>query len=89
MATTGWFVPNDEAPQCPGLGAEVAEGPESEAGGSSAPLPTWGVLTIYVLLCYRLFCCLHLLLCSNRLTSFLFFLQILWLEIGRARECRG
>ena len=39
MVTTGWFVPGDEAPQYPGLGAEVVEDPESEAWGSSAPLP--------------------------------------------------
>ena len=42
MATTGWFVPIDEDPLCSGPGAEAVEDPESEAGGSSAPLPDAG-----------------------------------------------
>ena len=42
MATTGWFVPGDEDPQRSGPGAEAVEDLESEAGGSSAPVPDAG-----------------------------------------------
>ena len=42
MARTGWFASGDDAPPCPGLGVEVMEDPESEAGGSFAPPPDVG-----------------------------------------------
>ena len=42
MAKTGWFIPGDDVPRRPVLRAEVMEGPESEAGGSSAPIPNAG-----------------------------------------------
>ena len=42
MATNGWFVPSDEGPQHARPSAEVVEDPESEAGGSTAPLSDAG-----------------------------------------------
>ena len=42
MATTGWFVPEDKAPRRPTPSTEAMENPESEAGGSSTPLPDAG-----------------------------------------------
>ena len=55
MATTGWFVPEDEAPRRPCPGSEAVEDPESEAGGSSVPLPDAGGTNNIRTLFYRSF----------------------------------
>ena len=68
MARTGWFVPSDDVPSCPGPDAGATGDPESEAGGSSAPSPDAGVLAAHILLHYRAIVVFHYLclsLCFN------------------------